>query len=170
MIRGPVVTDMLVKLYDLPQDPSPLPAGITIRRALASEQHQVVTWASRVFSQGWADEAAVAFDRRPVACWVALANRSLAGFCVYDATARGMLGPIGVAEHCRRRGVGRHLVVKSLQDMAAQGYAYAVVGWAGPQAFFTRTIGALPIPGSSPGIYRDRRSNIADLSPAGDAG
>ena len=71
MIRVPAVTDMLVKLYDLPQDLPPLPAGITVRRALASEQHQIVTWVSRVFSQGWAEEAAVAFDRRPVACWVA---------------------------------------------------------------------------------------------------
>jgi GNAT superfamily N-acetyltransferase len=156
MIRVPAVTDMLVKLYDLPQDLPPLPAGITVRRALATEQHQIVTWVSQVFSQGWAEEAAVAFDRRPVACWVALANQSPAGFCVYDATARGMLGPIGVAEHCQRQGVGRHLVVKSLQDMADQGYAYAVVGWAGPDVFFSHTVGAMPIPDSSPGMYRDR--------------
>jgi hypothetical protein len=46
--------------------------------------------------------------------------------------------------------------VKSLQDMAVQGYAYAVVGWAGPEAFFTHTVGAMPIPDSSPGIYGDR--------------
>jgi hypothetical protein len=49
-------------------------------------------------------------------------------------------------------------------------FADAVVGWLDPQAFFTRAVGALPIPGFSPGIYRDRRSNIVDLSPAGDAG
>lgn len=156
MIRGPAVTDMLVKLYDLPQDLPPLPAGITVRRALESEQHRVVTWVSRVFSQGWADETLVAFGRLPVACWIARENQSLAGFCVYDATARGMLGPIGVAEHCQRRGSGRHLIVKSLQDMAARGYAYAVVGWAGPDAFFTHTVDAMPIPDSSPGMYRDR--------------
>ena len=46
------------------------------------------------------------------------------------------------------------LVVATLMDMAAQGYAYAVVGWAGPQAFFARTVGAIAIPDSSPGIYR----------------
>jgi predicted N-acetyltransferase YhbS len=161
---------MLVKLYDLPQDLSPLPTGIIVRRALESEQQQVVTWVSRVFSQGWADEAVVAFGRQPVACLIAWENHSLAGFCVYDAAARGMLGPIGVAEHCQDRGIGRYLLVKSLQDMAAQGYAYAVVGWAGPAAFFTHAVGAMPIPDSSPGMYRDRRSNIDDLSPAGDVG
>jgi hypothetical protein len=54
--------------------------------------------------------------------------------------------------------------------MVSRVFADAVVGWLDPQAFFTRAVGALPIPGFSPGIYRDRRSNIVDLSPAGDAG
>lgn len=150
------MTDMLVKLYDLPRDASPLPMGITVRRAREPEKRQVVTWVSRLFSQGWADECAVAFDRQPIACFIAQANQSMAGFCVYDATALGMLGPVGMAEPYQRRGVGRHLVVKTLQDMAVQGYAYAVVGWAGPDAFFTHTVGAMPIPDSSPGIYRNR--------------
>lgn len=150
------MTDMLVKLYDLPPEASPLPKGLTVRRASGPEKHQVVTWVSRVFSQGWADEGAVAFDRQPTACFIALENQQIVGFCVYDATARGMIGPIGVAERARSQGVGRHLVVKTLQDMAAQGYAYAVVGWVGPGAFFAHTVGAIPIPDSSPGIYRDR--------------
>lgn len=164
------MTDMLVKLYDLPREAPLLPKGITVHRALGSEKHHIQTWVSRVFSQGWADECEPAFGHQPVACFIARENQQLVGFCVYDATARGMLGPVGVAERYHRRGVGRHLLVTTLQDMAARGYAYAVVGWVGPQAFFTHTVGAIPIPGSSPGIYRDRRSSIADLSPAGDAG
>jgi len=47
------------------------------------------------FFAGVGDEAAMAFDRRPAACWIARANPSLAGFCAYDATARGQAGPIG---------------------------------------------------------------------------
>jgi len=164
------MTDMLVKLYDLPRETPPLPKGITVRRALGSEKHHIQTWVSRVFSQGWADECKPAFDRQPVACFIARENQQLLGFCVYDATARGMLGPVGVDARFHRQGVGRHLVVTTLKDMAARGYAYAVVGWVGPKAFFTHTVGAIPITGSSPGIYRDRQSNIADLSPASDAG
>ena len=150
------MTDMLVKLYDLPRDAPPVPKGITVRRVLESEKDQIVRWVSRVFSQGWADECAVAFDRQPRACFIAWSKQDILGFCVYDATARGMLGPVGVAEHAQSQGVGRHLVVKTLQDMAAQGYAYAVVGWVGPDTFFAHTVGAIPIPDSSPGIYRDR--------------
>lgn len=150
------MTDMLVKLYDRPPITPPLPQGIVVCRALGSEIDQVTTWVSHVFSQGWADECERAFDHQPAACFIARHNQLLIGFCVYDATARGMLGPVGVAEGYHRQGIGRHLVVRTLKDMADQGYAYAVVGWVGPEAFFAHTVGAVPIPGSSPGIYRDR--------------
>lgn len=156
------MTDMLVKLYDLPRLASPLPTGITVCRARGSEKHQIITWVSRVFSQGWGDECQPAFDRQPATCFIARENQHMVGFCVYDATARGMMGPVGVAERYHRRGIGRHLVVTTLEDMAARGYAYAVVGWAGPQTFFAHTVGAIPIPGSSPGIYRDRKSHATD--------
>ena len=156
------MTDMLVKLYDLPRDAPPLPKGITVHRVRESEKHHIVTWVSQVFSQGWADECAMAFDRQPTACFIARAKRGIRGFCVYDATARGILGPVGVAESAQSQGVGRHLVVKTLQDMAAQGYAYAVVGWVGPAAFFAHTVGAIPIPDSSPGMYRDRMMRLTD--------
>jgi hypothetical protein len=38
--------------------------------------------------------------------------------------------------------------------MKAEGYAYAVIGWAGPQEFYARLVGATVIEGSEPGIYR----------------
>jgi GNAT superfamily N-acetyltransferase len=148
------MADMLVKLYDLPCEIAPLPSGIAVRRALGPEKTQIVEWVTQVFSQGWADECALAFARQPIACFFAHEGQALAGFCAYDATARGMLGPIGVAERYRRQGIGRHLAIVTLKAMAAQGYAYAVVGWAGPQAFFERAVGAIPIPDSSPGVYR----------------
>jgi hypothetical protein len=40
--------------------------------------------------------------------------------------------------------------------MAAQGYAYAIIGGAGPTGFYVKTVGAMPIDGSTPGIYRDK--------------
>ena len=35
------------------------------------------------------------------------------------------------------------------------GYAYAIIGGVGPAAFYASAVGAIPIEGSSPGIYRD---------------
>lgn len=146
------MTDMLVKLYDLPA-PVPPPMGALIRRALTLEKPSVVQWVRDQFGPGWAAECETAFGRLPVSCLIALQDQELVGFCVYDSTARGMLGPIGMAAPYRRRGLGRELLRAALEAMRAIGYAYAVVGWVASEAFFQRVAGATPIPGSEPGLY-----------------
>ena len=78
------------------------------------------------------------------------------GFACFDATCRGFFGPIGVADEARRRGVGRALLLATLHAMSAAGYAYAIIGGAGEPLFFAKTVGAVEIPDSTPGIYRDR--------------
>lgn len=148
------MTDMLVKLYDLPDQPSSLPENTVIRRALATERPAVVRWVRWHFGAGWAAECETAFGRMPLSGFIALQDKQLAGFCVYDCTARGMLGPIGVAAPQQRRGIGRALLRAALEDMRANGYAYAVVGWVDGPAFFQRAAGATPIPDSDPGLYR----------------
>ncbi len=147
------MTDMLVKLYDLPDRDHRLPKDAVVRRALAPERPAVISWVHRAFGAGWAAECECAFGRLPVSCFLARQAEELAGFCVYDATARGMLGPIGVAPPYQRRGLGRALLLAALEAMHAAGYAYAVVGWVQSEAFFRRTVGAMPIPGSDPGLY-----------------
>ncbi len=147
------MTDMLVKLYNLPERRHQPPADTVVRRALAPERAAVVPWVREHFGPGWAAECDTAFGRLPVSCFIALAGNKLAGFCVYDGTARGMLGPIGVAALYQRRGLGRELLLSALAAMRAVGYAYAVVGWVASEAFFRRVAGATPIPGSDPGPY-----------------
>jgi GNAT superfamily N-acetyltransferase len=148
------MTDMLVKLYDLPAQPPSPPENTIIRRALATERPTVVRWVRWHFGAGWAAECETAFVRMPLSGFIALRGKQLVGFCVYDCTARGMLGPIGVAAPQQRRGIGRALLLAALEDMRANGYAYAVVGWVDEQIFFQRVAGATPIPDSDPGLYR----------------
>ncbi len=148
------MTDMLVKLYDLTAQSSVPSANTTVRRALATERPAVVRWVRWHFGAGWAAECEPAFGRMPVSAFIALHDNQLAGFCVYDCTARGMLGPIGVAAPQQRRGIGRALLLAALEDMHANGYAYAIVGWVDEQTFFQRVAGATPIPDSKPGFYR----------------
>ncbi len=147
------MTDMLVKLYALPGRDPRKPADVVVRRALAAERPVVVPWVHRQFGAGWAAECEGVFGRLPVSCFIALQGGEPVGFCVYDSTARGMLGPIGVAPSQRHRGVGRAMLLASLEAMHAAGYAYAVVGWVQSENFFRRTVGAMPIPGSEPGLY-----------------
>jgi hypothetical protein len=46
-----------------------------------------------------------------------------------------------------------------LQAMRAEGYAYAIIGGVGPAEFYAKTVGAVEIEGSTPGIYRGQLKN-----------
>ena len=65
-----------------------------------------------------------------------------------------MFGPAGVREDYRGRAIGKALLLTTLHAMAAQRYAYAVIGWAGPVEFYMKTVGAILIEGSEPSIFR----------------
>lgn len=150
--------DMLVKLYNLPPL-EPLIArqsqqGVTLRRALAPEKHIVIDWVGRNFWPSWRNECDLAFARQPISCWLATSDERLVGFGCYDATYRNFFGPTGVDQSQRGRGIGEALLLACLHDMAAHGYAYAIIGQAGPVDFYTAKVGASAIPDSEPGPYR----------------
>jgi GNAT superfamily N-acetyltransferase len=152
--------DLLVKLYELP-DARPhidelQKEGINIRKAMAYEKHQVVEWVEVNFGSGWASECDVGFSNSPVSCFIATESKKIIGFACYDSAAKNFFGPMGVAEKARNRGIGKALLLSCLHAMYASGYAYAVVGGVDALGFYEKTIGAIEIPGSSPGIYRDR--------------
>jgi GNAT superfamily N-acetyltransferase len=145
------MTDMLVRLYDLPECPAS--PGVDLRRPHPWEKDLVLDWVARHFSKAWAREAAVAFSRVPVSAWVAVADGGLAGFACHDCTARNFFGPMGVAERFRGKGMGRALLLRTLWCMRDDGYAYAVIGGVGPVGFYEKIAGAVVIVGSTPGIY-----------------
>jgi hypothetical protein len=150
--------DMLVKLYELKPwnelRTHLAVQGIEIRRPLPPEKHKVVEWVRQQFGAGWASETDVSFSNHPVSCFVAVCEQRIIGFACYDATCKDFFGPTGVDATERGRGIGRALLLACMDSMAAEGYAYAIIGAAGPQAFYTKVVGASPIEGSEPGIYR----------------
>ena len=100
--------------------------------------------------------ATAALYRSPVSCYAAVdADKQVLGFACYDATAKDFFGPTGVMESQRGKGIGAALLIACMQAMAAEGYAYAVIGGAGPVAFYEKVVGATVIPDSVPGPYRD---------------
>ncbi len=151
--------DMLVRLYDLPDRPSILEKvkaqGVTIRRAMAYEKHRAVKWVDTRFGTGWASECDVAFSNRPISCLLATEAGRVIGFACHDTASRGFFGPTGVEEAARGHGVGTALLLATLLDMRQAGYAYAIIGRAGPADFYAKTVGASMIPGSEESIYRD---------------
>jgi GNAT superfamily N-acetyltransferase len=148
------MADLLVKLYDLKVPEYPPPSGVTVRRAFAAEKRLVAQWVSKHFGERWASECEISFMRQPVACFIATNDLDVLGFATYDATARGFFGPTGVMEEARQKGIGRSLLVATLQDMACHGYAYAIIGATTALDFYRKELAAIEIPESTPGFYQ----------------
>jgi predicted N-acetyltransferase YhbS len=159
---------MLVPLLNLP----PLApvigemeaAGIVIRRVLPHELSRVCDFARTHFAAGWADEISVGFANKPTSVFIALKDGRIVGFGAYECTHRAFFGPTGVAESERGAGIGKALLFACLWGLREMGYAYAVIGAAGPVDFYAKTVGATVIPNSSPGIYANpiRRKEAAE--------
>lgn len=151
------MSDMLVALYRLPEQNGGLEklkaASIVVRRAIAPEKQQVLNWVRTHFNQHWVDECDVAFARQPVTCYIALEHGRMIGFACYEATCRNFFGPTGVSPDARGKGVGTALLLACMHAMRADGYGYAIIGSAGPMDFYKRTLGAVEIENSTPGIY-----------------
>ena len=169
------MTDMLVKLYDLP-DYFPVQSqlkkqGIDIRQPFPAEKRILVPWVNANFSDIWAAECAGVLERDPINCFIAVEKQpvplpdenpynlppeKILGFACFDVGKKGVFGPLAVRESYRGRGIGKGLLLASLHAMRAQNYAYAVIWSVGPAEFYTRTVGALPIEYSAPGFNRGR--------------
>lgn len=149
--------DMLVPLYDLPGsralEDQVKAAGVTCRRVETYERLKVLEFVRRQWPN-WLDEAAAAFSHAPPAMHIAVHAGKIIGFALYNAARPGYFGPQAVLEPHRKKGVGSLLMVRCLNSLTEQGYAYAVIGGVnGTEAFYEKAVGAMVIPGSETGIY-----------------
>lgn len=126
----------------------------TIRTALPPELHLIQSWVREHFSEYWVSEVTVAMAHQPPGCLIAVVDEQLVGFACFDATARGFFGPTGVAESHRGKNIGLALFYHTLAAMKAQGYAYAIIGSAGPVEFYVKAVGAVPIETEGEDIYQ----------------
>lgn len=149
--------DMLVKLYELPELETKLNLlrqnNIQIIRGMAPIKGHISKWVLENFDIKWASELEVAFSRSPVSAFIALRDQEILGFSCHDVTSKGFFGPVGVGESARGLGIGYALLLRSLYDLHEMGYAYAVIGAAGPVEFYKKAVNAIEIPDSFPGIF-----------------
>jgi GNAT superfamily N-acetyltransferase len=145
--------DLLVNLLKLPAIED-VP-DFSVRRAQPFEMTAVRSFVATNFSVSWADEISVGFSRQPISVFIATIHRELIGFAAYECTRRGFFGPMGVIESARSKGAGKALLLASLWGLREMGYVYAIIGAAGPVGFYQKTVGAIIIPDSGPGIYTD---------------
>lgn len=152
--------DMLVKLYELPDDRDAREAleqqGIRIVRAMTADQGRLAEFAGRHFTENWRSECQCAFGRLPSYAFIAVRDKQILGFALYDVVVRNFFGPTGVDPANRGLGIGKALLLETLRAMRDEGYAYAIIGWVEEAVgFYAKTVGATVIPDSFPGAYRN---------------
>jgi predicted N-acetyltransferase YhbS len=158
--------DMLVPLLKLePVDPlirQKRDDGIIIRRAMAHEMSRVRAFVEQTFSTAWADEITVAYSNKPISLFIAIRDGEVIGFAAYETTRRGFFGPTGVAPSERGKHIGKALLLGSLWGLREMGYAYGIIGGAGPVDFYAKHCAATVIPDSEPGIYADPLKKLTE--------
>lgn len=165
--------DLLVPLYAL-ADAAPwcdraAAAGISIRRLDAWDRAPLRRFVVEHFTENWASEAEMAFSHgHPITGFAAVKDGEIAGFGVWECTRRGFFGPTGVREDLRGSGAGAALLLRCLEGMREMGYGYAIIGGAGPVAFYEKICGATVIAGSDPGVYGDLYRELLQRSPRRD--
>ncbi|WP_066187193.1 MULTISPECIES: GNAT family N-acetyltransferase [Gracilibacillus] len=139
------MTDMLVNLQSPLLDNLQETDDFIIRPVLPPERHIVLGWVREHFAENWVSECEVACSTVPTNCFIAINGNELLGFACIDTTFRNFFGPTGVKEEARGKGIGYRLLVHSLNEMKNKGYAYAIIGDAGPVEFYQKKVGAVPI-------------------------
>ena len=150
--------DLLVNLLKLPSLERVLEmnhANTIVRRAQPFEITRALEFVEREFSIAWADEISVGFANKPVSVYIATVDKEIVGFAGYECTRRCLFGPTGVVESMRGRGIGKSLLLASLWGLREMGYVYGIIGGVGPVEYYEKTVGAIVIPDSDPGIYTD---------------
>lgn len=151
--------DMLVRLYALP----PLAPearkmdeiGVTISRAFPPNRIHIVDWVREHSSVYAAGEAECCFSAVRPTMFIAHRGDEIIGYACYNATAPDFFGPTRVLDSEQGKGIGRALLLHCLHALREEGYGYAIIGSVGPVEFYQKTVGAVCIEDSTPGLYGD---------------
>lgn len=154
------MADMLVKLFNISDsndiEKQLLEEGIRIKKALAPDRSKIIDFSRTCVNEDYSDEVKAAFANNPVTCYIATKDKKIIGFACYEVTAKNFFGPMAVLEKERKKGIGRALLLKSLESMKEMGYAYAIIGWPAKSAipFYEKCVDAVLIDEKSSGVYK----------------
>ena len=129
-------------------------AGIRFRRATAADRDWLHEGVARELAypapgshlgRRWAYLATLGLGHPPAAVQVAeeTASDAFLGFGATHVARWGVLGPMGVAERARGRGVGAVLLKRCLRDLRANGFEQGEIYSVGPIAFYAKTVQAV---------------------------
>lgn len=140
--------DLLVDLHQI--DYSQKKCDAVIKRVLSPDSDLVIDYITKKFNASWASEAKAALYKTNPTCFIAVIKKEIVGFACYDATAKAFFGPTGVSSEHQRKGIGKSLLIHSLEAMLYDGYAYAIIGATRrAKGFYEKTVGAVQIENST---------------------
>ena len=117
--------------------------GVDIIRAKASHHEEVRIFLKKHFPP-WEEEVLTSFMYDPPRLVISLQKGRIVGFSAFDTNNPGVgwFGPMGVNSGLRGKGIGRALLLETLNFMKEVGYKKVIIPWVGPVAFYYKTVGA----------------------------
>ncbi|MEI3895493.1 MULTISPECIES: GNAT family N-acetyltransferase [Bacillus] len=121
-----------------------------VRQANSSDFEKLASFVNEEFGERWLHSVAYGFRtyKENLPIYIAEQEEVIVGFACYDVVRgkKGLFGPMGTAKQNRVKGVGKQLLHRCLHSMKQDGYAYAIIGQAGPIEFYERNCDARLIP------------------------
>lgn len=143
---GTTARDLIVNLdnYKFPD----INSG-KIRKVTQEDRYSLVKFVEKNFSIEWSHTIEGAFSQEQPSIYIALSeSEEIIGFAAFDVykDKKGYFGPMGVSIDKRTSGIGYLLLHHCLAAMKETGYAYAILGGAGPIEFYEKACQAVVIP------------------------
>ena len=150
------MADMLINLYEVDYNQlKELDNRIKIKKVLAPDRRKVIKLVKQNFNENFVDECIASLSNNPITCYIAVKDFNIVGFISYEATAKNFVGPMGIMESERNKGIGKALMLKCLLSMKEMGYAYAIIGSSSEKniKFHQKVSNAQVISSDTLGIY-----------------
>ena len=119
-----------------------LERGIAVRVATRDDIAAITRLCEREEHFGWIVEADASLGRDPGSLFVAERDGEICAFATHGAIGPTHFGPMLTASDLRGLGVGSVLLKRCLQNWQKEGHTVGEIIWAGPLAFYSRSVGA----------------------------
>lgn len=120
-----------------------------VRRVKHNDFGKLLKYVEHNFSYKWSQTVKNGLKSINPSIYIALSNEGeIVGFAAFDVykNKKCYFGPMGVSKPYRMKGIGYSLLHHCLKDMKNIGYAYAIIGGAGPIEFYEKACNAVVIP------------------------
>lgn len=121
---------------------SDLVCNYNVVRANLQNQKEVIKFVENEFNLEWAQNVEKGFRKNIISVFIAVENKEIVGFGVYDVIGEGIFGPMGVSKKYRSENIGAKLLHALLNDMNHLGYENVIINDAGPIEFYEKTCNA----------------------------